>query len=59
MGTTGIEQLNHSGVHQSQSHSQLSDTKWVWEKTLIRLVQDSPIPHLHVQLLNVIATKYY
>lgn len=40
VGKTGVEQLKHCGVHQIQSHSQLNDTKWVWEETLVKLVQD-------------------
>lgn len=57
---TSAEQLKQCGVHQvliSLTHG--SRTTHVREETLIKLVWDSPIPHLRVQLLSMIATEYY
>lgn len=52
-------QAVRSSPNSHQPHSQLKDNMCMWEETLIKLVWDSPIPHLQVQLLNAIATKYY
>lgn len=42
-----------------QLHSQLKDNRCMGEETLTKWVQDSPVPHLRVLLLKMIAAKYY
>lgn len=42
----------------SLTHSSMTPSDQVTKEALIKLVQDSLISHLHVHLLNVIATKY-